>query len=192
MSISAEEKKEIRQKTAKPLLWIAIVSMIMMFAGITSAYVVRQAKGDWLKFDLPFMFYVSTSLIVISSVSMNWAISSAKKNQVKNIKIALLLTLLLGLGFAFSQVSAWGQLVGQKIFFTGITSNASGQFLYFLTALHLAHLTGGIIALAVTYWQSAKERYNTDNLLGLQLCATYWHFLDILWVYLFLFLLFIH
>lgn len=192
MNISLEENKEIKKKVAKPLLWIAIVSMIMMFAGLTSAYVVRQAKGDWLKFELPVLFYISTAIIIASSITMNWAIASAKKEQLKNIKTAVLLTLLLGIGFAISQFAAWGQLTDQKVFFAGESSNASGSFLYVLTALHLAHLGGGLISLAVTWAQSIKEKYNSGNLLGLQLCATYWHFLDILWVYLFLFLLFIH
>lgn len=192
MSIGAEEKKEIRKKVAKPLLWIAIVSMIMMFAGLTSAAYVRKEKGDWLKFDMPVLFYVSTALIIISSITMNWAVSSAKKDRQENIKTALLLTLLLGMGFVLSQWMAWGNLVDQKVYFAGKSSNAAGSFLYVLTALHLLHLAGGIISLAVTLWQASMEKYNSGNLLGLQLCATYWHFLDILWVYLFLFLLFIH
>ena len=97
--ITINEKREIREKVAKPLLWIGMISMSMVFAGLTSAYVVRQGKGDWLQFDLPRMFYVSTALILISSVSMNWVLSSAKKNDFKNIKLASLITLLLGFAF---------------------------------------------------------------------------------------------
>ena len=191
MNISPEEKEATRKKVAKPLLWIGIVSMIMIFAGLTSAYVVRHAKGEWLVFELPQLFYLSTAVILISSITMNWAIISAKKGNLKNIKTALTLTLLLGIGFVCSQFGGWGQLTRTGIFFTGTTSNASGQFLYVLTLLHLLHLAGGIVSLSITLSQSLKEKYNAQNLLGLELCATYWHFLDILWIYLFLFLLFI-
>jgi len=191
MNISIEEKEATRKKVAKPLLWLGIVSMIMLFAGLTSAYVVRHAAGNWLAFELPQLFYLSTALILMSSITMNWAIMSAKKGNLKNIKTALTLTLLLGIGFALSQFGAWSQLINTGIFFTGNTSNASGQFLYILTLLHLLHLAGGIITVSVSLSQSLKEKYNPQNLLGLQLCATYWHFLDILWIYLFLFLLFI-
>ena len=115
--ISIEEKKEIREKAAKPLLWLSMVSMAMIFAGLTSAYVVRQGKGDWLKFDLPQLFYVSTAIIIISSVTMNWVLSSAKNNNYKNIKLASLITLILGLAFVVCQFKAWGNLIDQKVFF---------------------------------------------------------------------------
>ncbi len=191
MEISLEEKRIIRSKVAKPLLWIGMVSMVMIFASLTSAYIVRQEKGDWLQFELPRLFYISTAIIIMSSVTMNWVISSAKKNDFKNIKLAALLTLLLGLSFIICQFKAWGILVDQKIFFAGKYSNASGSFLYALTGLHLAHLFGGIIALLVVWIKSLGQRYNSENLLGIQLCAIFWHFLDALWIYLFLFLLFV-
>ena len=135
---------------------------------------------------------MSTALILLSSVTMNWANSSAKKNNLKNIKFGLFFTMLLGLGFVISQLMAWDNLVGQKIFFAGKFSNASGSFLYVISGIHLAHLIGGIISLIVTLTMAIKEKYNSNDLLGLQLCSIYWHFLDILWIYLFLFLLFIH
>lgn len=192
MSITIEEKLEIRGKAAKPMLWLAIVSMVMIFAGLTSAYVVRQAKGDWQNFDLPIKFYISTSLILLSSITMNWALISAKKNNLKNVKQALVVTLALGVAFVVFQFLGWGDLVKQQIFFAGKLSNASGSFLYIITGVHLAHLLAGLISLVVTLFMAVKEKYNPDNLLGLHLCSIYWHFLAILWVYLFLFLLFIH
>lgn len=186
-----EEKRITREKVAKPLLWIAIVSMIMAFGALTSAYVVRMEKGDWLHFEMPQMFYISTALILVSSVTMNWTLSAAKKNDFKNVKLGALLTLLLGLGFVYCQFQAWGVLVDQKIFFAGRYSNASGSFMYALTGLHMAHLVAGIIALMVVSVKALKERYNSGDLLGIRLCALFWHFLDVLWIYLFLFLLFV-
>jgi cytochrome c oxidase subunit III len=189
-AISLEEKRSIRQKSAKPLLWLSMVSMVMIFAALTSAYVIRHEKGDWMLFELPQLFYISTAVILMSSVSMNWAVSSAKKNNAKNVKLASLITLLLGVVFIICQFKAWGFLVEQKIVFAGKYANASGSFLYALTGLHLAHLVGGIIAVMVVWIKSLREIYHSENLLGIQLCAIFWHFLDALWIYLFLFLLF--
>jgi cytochrome c oxidase subunit 3 len=185
-----EEKRITREKVAKPLLYISMVGMLMIFASLTSAYIVRQKKGDWLNFELPQMFYISTAIIIISSVSINWALAAAKKNDFKSVKWAALTTLLLGIAFTITQFQAWGALVDQKVFFAGKYSNASGSFLYVLTGLHLAHLFGGIIAVFVVWIKSIQQKYNSENLLGIRLCAIFWHFLDLLWIYLFVFLLF--
>lgn len=185
-----QEQRQTREKVAKPLLWIAMVSMVMLFGAFTSAYWVRRGAGNWLDFDLPQMFYISTAMIIISSVTMNWTLSAARKNDFKSMKIASLLTLLLGIGFVISQFMAWDVLVGQKVFFAGNQSNASGSFLYVLTGLHLAHLAFGLVALFVVWIKSILQKYNSENLLGIRLCAIFWHFLDVLWIYLFLFLLF--
>lgn len=190
-TISIEEKKITREKVAKPLLWLGMVSMAMLFAGMTSAYVVSLGKGGWLIFDLPQLFYVSTAVIMVSSVTMNWAVASAKKNNYKNVKLSSLITLVLGLAFVVCQFKAWGNLVDQKVFFAGKYSNAAGSYLYMLTGLHLAHLVGGIIALSVVWINSTRNKYSSENLLGIKLCAIFWHFLDVLWIYLFLFLLFV-
>lgn len=178
-------------KTAKALLWLGIVSIVMLFAGLTSAYIIRQAKGEWLKFDLPVQFYVSTALILISSATLLWAFISVKKDNQQAVTIGVGATFLLGISFLISQVSGWGSMVENGIFFTGPGSNVSASFLYVITALHAAHTFGGIIALLITFINSVKKKYNSKKILGLQLCSTYWHFLGALWIYLFLFLLFI-
>ena len=187
----AEENRITRGKVAIPLLWISIVAMIMIFASLTSAYVVSWGKGGWLHFELPRLFYVSTAIIIISSVTMNWTLSSVRKNDFKNVKIAALITLLLGMAFVVCQFKAWGQLVDQQVFFAGKSSNVSGSYLYALTGLHLAHLAFGMMALIVVWVKSLGQKYNSENILGVRLCAIFWHFLDILWIYLFLFLLFV-
>lgn len=189
-TVSSNEELIVKEKSKKSLLWVSMVSMVMIFASLTSAYIVRKEKGDWMQFDLPQLFYVSTAIILISSITMNWTLSAAKKNDFKNIKLASLITLLLGIAFIVSQFLAWVTLYEQKIVFAGMYSNASGSFMYVLTGLHLAHLLGGIIALFVVWIKSTQEKYNSENLLGIRLCAIFWHFLDILWIYLFLFLIF--
>lgn len=185
-----ENELIVKAKAKKSLLWVSMISMFMIFMSLTSAYIVRREKGDWLHFDLPQLFYISTAIILVSSITMNWVLSAAKKNDFKGIKIASLLTLLLGIAFVVCQFKAWGILVDQRIVFAGMYSNASGSFLYVLTGLHLAHLGGGILAIGVVWIKSIQEKYNSENLLGIRLCAIFWHFLDLLWIYLFLFLIF--
>lgn len=190
--LNEEKEQQLREKKAvKSLLWVSLVSIFMLFAGLTSAYIVRQAEGNWLAFELPQMFYYSTAVILMSSITMNWAMSSAKKDNAGNLKLALLLTLILGLAFVCLQISGWKDLVAQGIFFGGEGSTASGSYLYVLSGVHLAHMIGGIISLIVVLYKALKEKYNSQNIFGLQLCSIFWHFLDILWIYLFLFLLFI-
>lgn len=186
-----EEKRITREKVAKPMLYLGMGSMVMLFAAFTSAYVVRMEKGDWMHFDMPQIFYISTAVILVSSVTMNMALSAAKKNNFAGLKSASLITLLLGIGFIVCQFWGWNILYSQKIVFAGKYSNASGSFFYVLTLMHLLHLLGGIIALFVVWIKSTQQKYNSENLLGVRLCAIFWHFLDLLWIYLFLFLLFV-
>lgn len=190
-SLNYAEKQEIRNKTAKPMLYVAIGSMVMLFGGLTSAYVVRHAEGNWLVFTMPRAFYFSTALMLLSSLTMNFALMAAKKNNFTQIKQALGATLVLGIGFMFCQFMGWSQLSAQKVFFAGKDSNASGSFFYVLTGLHLAHLLGGMLYLLAVNIKALKNKYTAQNYLSLQLCATYWHFLDGLWIYLFFFLIFI-
>lgn len=185
------ELKESQRKAAKPMLWIGLVSIIMLFAGITSAYIVRQAEGNWLQFDLPFQFYISTFLIVLSSLTFIWANKLAVNNNLESLKTALLLTLILGIGFCLTQLLGWREMVENGIFFTGPKSNAAGSYMYVISGLHLAHVVGGILSVAFVYVKARLNKYSASNKLGIELAATYWHFLDFLWIYLLLFLLFI-
>ena len=180
-----------QKKASKPLLWIGIISIVMIFAGLTSAYVVRPDTGNWLIFELPNSFYLSTAVIIASSISLFFALQMAKKNNQKGIIFGVLTTFILGLVFSYLQYLGWCQLRATGIVFAGKAANASGSFLYLLTFLHLAHLFAGLISLLVTLKNSIQNKYNAQNTHGLELCSIYWHFLDILWVYLFLFLLYI-
>jgi len=175
-----------RIPTMKVLLWLSMVSMVMMFAGLTSGYIVRQAESNWNVFELPDVFYFSTVFIFLSSISMHWAWLSVKKNNIAGLRTGLMITLGLGLAFCFTQFTAWSKLVEMGIFFTG---NPSGSFLYVLTGLHLIHLIAGITYLMYVTMRSIQGHYNSGNNLPIQLCAIFWHFLDGLWIYLFVFLL---
>jgi cytochrome c oxidase subunit III len=188
-----QELKASQRKAAKPLLYIGIVSIVMLFAGLTSAYVVRADNGNWLVFELPPIAIISTAIIITSSLTMLIAQMAVKKDNLKLTSLALLVTLALGIAFFLTQIEGWNQLTAQGIFFVGKYSNASGSFLYlialYLIALvHLLHMIGGLIALGVSFTKSLLKRYSSADYLGIELTAIYWHFLDLLWVYLFLFL----
>jgi cytochrome c oxidase subunit 3 len=189
MAKSFSVQDEIKAKAAKPLLYIAIGSMVMLFAALISAYIVSMSETRWIKFDLPQQFWFSTGVIIISSVTINMSVSAAKKNDFKNVKLGAVLTLILGILFIVFQFLGWSELINQKIFFAGKQSNASGSFLYAITGLHLFHLIAGIFTLFVVIYKSFKNKYTSEKLLGLQLAAIFWHFLDILWIFLFIFLL---
>ncbi len=188
-AMEVEEKLQIREKVGKPLLITGMVSIFMIFAALTSAYIVRQADGDWLTFDLPAPFYTSTVFIVLSSITMWWATKSVKTNNQQGVSLGVGLSLLLGIGFVISQVFTYNFMIETGLYFTG--TNVSSSFLYVITGLHLAHIISGIIALTVSFINAQAGKYTAENHLGLSLSAMYWHFLDVLWIYLLLFLLFI-
>ncbi len=190
MELTLNNIRETKQQDTalKIVLWVGIASIIMLFGGLTSAYIVRQAEGNWVLFELPVTFYISTALIILSSVTMIWAFSALKRNKRNTSLLALAITFFLGLGFMAFQFMSWDALVKQEIFFIG---NPSGSFLYVISGLHLAHVIGGFIFLLVAMIKTYRGKYFADNLTGLSLCSTYWHFLDALWVYLFIFLLII-
>lgn len=184
------ELKAARRKAAKPMLYIGIISMIMLFAGLTSAYVVRADNGNWLVFQLPPIAMISTAIIIMSSITLFMAQKAIKANNHNLTVIGLALTLGLGLAFFYTQISGWKQLTAQGIYFFGKYSNASGSFLYLIALVHLAHMVGGLMALLVTLIKSLRRKYSSADYLGIELTSIYWHFLDLLWVYLFLFLYF--
>ncbi|WP_299819137.1 cytochrome c oxidase subunit 3 [uncultured Pontibacter sp.] len=169
-------------------LWLIIISIIMMFAAFTSAYIVRREEGNWLEFELPTILLINTAIIILSSVSMQWAYNSAKKDNLKSVKIGLIATFLLGVAFLFGQWNGWAQLVQDNIYFGGSSSNPSGSFLYVLTGVHGFHLITGLVFVLLTLIGSLKYKVHSKNLLRIQLCTIYWHFLGGLWLYLYIFL----
>lgn len=180
----------LKEKVSKNLLYVGIFSIVMLFAGLTSAYIVRQADGQWLRFTLPVMFWVSSGIILASSVTMHWAVVSIKNNKLQQLIQAVGATLILGILFGVSQVYGWGELLDGGIYFAGKSANPSGSFIYALSGLHLFHIISGLIALTVVLVKALRQKYSPDNSSGVRLCATYWHFLDGLWIYLFIFLVF--
>jgi cytochrome c oxidase subunit 3 len=175
-------------KAKKQLLYWSMASMVIFFAAFCSYYIVIHGNGNWLTFNLPSLFYVSTAIIIVSSGTMYWAQQAIKSNNTAAVKIGLMLTFLLGLTFCFTQIQAWKALAASGIFFAGKQSTLSGSILYVITFMHFMHLLGGLIALFFTQLANLRGKYSAQKHLGLSLCAIFWHFLDILWVILFLFL----
>lgn len=192
-----EEKLAFVEGAEQPLsmhpkkfaLWLFIVSVVMIFAGMTSAYIVRQSEGNWLEFDLPNVFWYSSAIIVLSSISLQWAYLSARKDEINTLKIGLIITTILGLGFLIGQWYSWVALVAQDVYFVG---NPAGSFMYVFTGLHGIHLISGVIFLIIVLISALRNKIHSQNLSQLDMCVTYWHFLGGLWLYLFMFLLLNH
>ncbi len=189
--MTIQEEKERSDRSYKLILLFAMVSMTMMFAGLTSAFVVSKSRTDWLKdFQMPSAFFYSTAVIIGCSITFHLAKKAIQKNSRNATTSYLLVTLALGILFVFLQFRGFHQIVEAGYFFTGSASSITTTFFYVVTLAHLVHLAGGIISLLIIIYNHFKQKYNSTQTLGIELGAMYWHFLDILWVYLFLFLYF--
>jgi cytochrome c oxidase subunit 3 len=186
LQIVEEPRRPVSMDPIKFALWLFIVTIVMLFAAFTSAYIVRQAEGNWLDFSLPTIFYWNTGILLLSSLTMQWAYASAKRDNLKNVKTGIFLTILLAIGFLAGQVAGWGKLVDEGVFFVG---NPSGSFMYVFTGLHGIHLISGIIFIIIVLVATVRYKVHSKNIRLIEMCNTYWHFLDALWVYLFIFLL---
>ena len=186
MKIVEEPKQTRAMHPKKFAMWLFLASVMMLFASWTSAYIVRQAEGNWLYFDLPALFYYTTGIIIISSITMQWAYFSARQDNIERVKSLVTATSVLGILFLVGQVLAWSDLVSNSVYFVG---NPSGSFIYVITGFHGLHIISAIVFLLIVLWSAAKERIHSKNMAQMEMCTTYWHFLGGLWVYLFVFLL---
>ena len=190
--MTIQEHKERTARSYKLLLLFAMISMFMMFAGLTSAYLVSSSRKDWIHtMVLPPAFTISTIVIILSSITIHLAKKAIQKDNRQKTTLFLLTTLVLGTSFVFLQFLGFSQVIEMGYFFTGSESTVTSSFLYVLTILHLAHLAAGIISLLIIIYNHFKQKYNSTQSTGIELGAMFWHFLDILWVYLFLFLYFV-
>lgn len=190
LKIVEEAKKPVGMNPRKFALWLFMVSVIMIFGALTSAYIVRQAEGNWLSFEMPTMFWVTTAIILTSSFTMHWAYLSAKKDNTETAKVAMYITIVLGISFLIGQILGWGQLIERGIYFRSSTAaGVSGSFLYAISWLHGMHVISGVVVLIIALVAIYKLKVHSKSLSQIEMCTTYWHFLDGLWLYLFLFLL---
>jgi len=191
MDITQETRQYKIGRAKKMMLWFGIASMVMMFAGITSAYVVSKNRPDWISdFKLPETLYWSTLVILVSSITFMLAKRAILKENRSQATVLLLTTLALGIGFVDLQFRSFSEIIASGYYFTGSESTITTSFIYVVVLLHLAHLAAGLIVLLVVIYNHFKQRYKKGQMLGIELGVTFWHFLDALWVYLFVFLYF--
>jgi cytochrome c oxidase subunit 3 len=184
-------EEQVRRRVSKQMMYIAIVSMIMMFAGLTSAYVISMKREDWVSFDLPQALYISTLLIVLSSLSFILARKNIRKDNIGQTTIFLIITLIFGVSFIYFQIEGFNQLREAGLFFVGKGSTVSSSLLVVISFAHLVHVLVGIIVLLVVLFNNLKNKYSAANALGLEVGGIFWHFVDVLWIFLFLFFYFI-
>jgi cytochrome c oxidase subunit 3 len=184
-AVSTQRKKIHPHKFT---LWIGIGSIIMMFAGLTSAYIVKGSMGNFPDMQMPQIFYYSTAVMLISSFTMQWALKSFKERGMQQYRRLITVTVILGMGFIAMQIIGFSHLWNSGTKLKGPTG--SGQFLYVIFGLHAVHVLGGVIALLVMFIKAFSARIRNYNPVPVEVVSTYWHFVDLLWVYLFVFFLF--
>ena len=182
-------EQPISMHPKKFALWLFMVTVLMVFAALTSAYIVRQAEGNWLEYELPEIFWITSGIVLLGSVSVQAAYFAAKKDNFLALRIWMALTVLLGIAFLVGQWYSWVALVDREVFFVG---NPAGSFLYVFTGLHAVHLISGVIFLIIVLISTFRYKVHSQALNTLEMATTYWHFLGGLWLYLFLFLLLNH
>ena len=186
-----QELTVARKKSAKPMLWVAMISMVMFFAGLTSAYVISMKRDDWVTFDLPDAFYMSTILIVLSSITLILSQRFLKQDKRQISLVLVIVTLILGIAFIWQQYVGFNELKNAGLYFTGPGSTVSTSFIIGITLMHVLHLIAGVFVLFIVIYNHFKYKYKPNDLLGFELGAIFWHFVDVLWIYLFFFFYFI-
>jgi cytochrome c oxidase subunit 3 len=184
MSIEQQRKKIHPHKFT---LWVAIGSIVMMFAGLTSAYIVKRSQANWALLEMPKIFGVSTGVILLSSLTIFLAQRSFGERQMRKYRQLMGITALLGVVFLILQIIGFAGYEQQDIRLTGAGSNASYSFLLAIAALHGVHVLGGVIALMVMYIRAISAKSRNYSAVPIDVAATYWHFVDLLWIYLFIF-----
>ena len=185
-SPSDSEGKKIHPH--KFTMWVAIASIVMMFAGLTSAFIVKSNQVGWKTIDMPMVFWISTAVILASSITLQMALRSFKQREMSKYRLLTGLTLVLGIVFVFLQWEGFQQLWEQKITFKG---SGAGQFLYVIFGLHALHVIGGVIALIIIFIKAFVGKVKLYSSVPVEVMATYWHFVDLLWIYLLVFFIII-
>ena len=181
MDLTQGTEQEKKARAKKMMLWFGIISLLMGFAGWTSAYIVSSSREDWTSdIDLPNAFLYSTIIIIISSISYMLAKNAIKSGENATGTKWLLLTLGLGVLFIFLQFSGFSQMVAEGYYFTGPTSSIKVSYIFLIAMVHVVHVVAGMISLLVVLYNQNRGKYSKENYLGVTLGATFWHFLDLL------------
>ncbi len=165
-------------------LWIAIGSITMMFAGFTSAYIVKSNQAGWDPIQMPKIFYLSTAVIIASSISIYLAQKAMAAREMARYRLLVSVTAVLGLAFVATQFIGFSELWASKITFK---DSVAGSFFYIITGVHALHVVGGIIALVVLFLRAYNTKTKFYSTTPVETAGLYWHFVDLLWIYLFVF-----
>lgn len=184
-TVSSNQRTRIHPH--KFTLWIAMGSIVMMFAGLTSAYIVRSNQANWLEFYLPNIFWYSTAVIVASSVFMHLSVKSFKAREMKRYRMLITVTAFLGILFVVLQFFGFFSLNDHGVQLLGEGSNPSASFLAVIAGLHVLHVLGGVIALVIILFKAYSAKSKNYSVVPVEVASTYWHFVDVLWIYLFIF-----
>lgn len=192
MDYTAGTEKYKQDRAKKQMLWFGIISLCMTFAGLTSAYIVSMERKDWLDdYEFPQSLIISTVVIILSSIAIQLAKGAIVNNKRQMGTLLLIVTLVLGLVFmGYQYQGLFTELTGQGYFMTGASSNITTTFLFLIVAVHIAHVIAGMIALITVVINHIRGKYSKEDHLGLTLGVTFWHFLGVLWIFLFLLLYF--
>lgn len=192
MSNQQMQDYESVNRAKKMMLWFAIISLSMAFAGLTSAYVVSAERPDWIvDYTIPTAFYISLAVIVLSSITIHFAKVNIQKENNKKGMYLLVTTFVLGIAFIILQLLGFNEFINSGYYFTGSESNITTSYIYLIVLLHVVHIVGGLLALLVVIYNHFKLKYTNGRTLGIEQAATFWHFVDGLWIYLFLFFYFV-
>lgn len=183
--VTNQQRKKIHPH--KFVLWVAIASISMMFAGLTSAYIVKSNLPGWKDIVMPKIFWFSTATIVLSSLTVQMALRSFHQREMRQYRNLIALTFVLGISFVVLQSIGFADLWQQHIRFKGVAGE--GQFLYVIFGLHALHVIGGVIALLVLFFKAFFGKIKIYSAVPIEVAATYWHFVDLLWIYLVIFFL---
>ena len=182
--------KNKKNKALKMMMWFGVGSLFMTFAGLSSAFIVSKNRQDWVEnFELPGAFYYSLFLIILSSISLIFARKFIYENEIKKSSTLLIITIVLGTLFVIFQFIGFSQIMEVGYHFTGPTSSVNSSFIFLIAFVHILHVISGIFALIFVLFKNLRGLYNHDKT-GFDLASIFWHFVDILWIYLFLFLVF--
>ncbi len=185
--VSSEERKRIHPH--KFTLWVAIGSIVMMFAGLTSAYIVKRSQTNWLQFEMPKTFVTSTVVVLLSSLTIHLAMKWFQARRTARYKQFVVATTILGAVFIVLQFIGFRQIQQGGVQMFGAGSNPAASFLGVIVGLHMLHILGGIVALIIMLFKTFNSRVKNYSSTGIEMAATYWHFVDVLWIYLFVFLM---
>ncbi len=188
MGIENRPYKEKFERSRKMMLWFGIISLSMTFAGLMSAFIVSSARPDWEDdFRLPDEFFWSTAIIILSSLALIFAKKKIKEGNLPQANIGTLAAFVLGIIFVVLQFIGFNAIIELGYRFTGAASNVTASYIYLIVFLHLLHIISGLIVLTVLIFKQFKGRYTKENMLGFEIGVSFWHFVDVLWLLLFLF-----